>query len=64
MVDKITRIEVSKIDSNTNLWQFINTNKDYLEAVKGFDSNDFDRLNTGTSLKALLYEKDFIKRLQ
>jgi hypothetical protein len=64
MLDKISRIEVSELVGNMALHQFINANKEYLDAVKAFDSTDFDRLNTGTSLKALLSEKDFIKRLQ
>jgi hypothetical protein len=63
MLDKITRIEVSEIASNMVLQEFILANKDYLNAVKEFTSDDFDRLNTGTSLKSLLFEKDFIKRM-
>jgi hypothetical protein len=64
ILDKISRIKISEIASNVALQQFINANKEYLNAVKKFDSTDFDRLNAGTSLKALLFEKDFIKRLQ
>jgi hypothetical protein len=64
MLDKITRIEVSEIASNRSVRDFIIANKDYLDATKEFNSDDFDRLNTGTSLKSLLFEKDFIKRLE
>lgn len=63
MLDKITRIEVSEIAGNMSVRDFIIANKEYLDATKKFDSDDFDRLNTGTSLKSLLFEKDFIKRL-
>lgn len=63
MLDKITRIEAAEVAGNRVLEEFIVANKGYLEAVKEFTSADFDRLNTGTSLKSLLFEKDFIKRM-
>ena len=63
MLEKITRIEVAEIASHQAIQHFISTNKDYLSAVKEFDSADYDRLNTGTDLKTIVFEKDFLKRL-
>lgn len=63
MVEKIMRIELAEIASNKAMQDFINTNKEYLLAVKDFESSDYDRLNTGTELKSILFEKDFLKRL-
>jgi hypothetical protein len=41
MLDKITRIEVAEIAGNMGVRDFIIANKTYLEAVKGFNSDDF-----------------------
>jgi hypothetical protein len=62
MVEKITRIEQSQISSNKALEDFIIQNRGYLDAVRNFTAEDFERLNTGTSLKVLLSEKEFLKK--
>jgi hypothetical protein len=62
MVEKIIRIEVSQIASNSDLEDFIVENKSYLETVAGFSSYEFDKLNTGTDLKSVLFEKNFLKK--
>jgi hypothetical protein len=41
---------------------FILQNKSFLEATADFTSTEFERLNVGTELKTLLYEKDFLKK--
>lgn len=62
MLEKITRIEVSQIASNTALESFIQQNKDFLESAQDFSPEDFDRLNAGMDYKSLLYEKEFLKK--
>lgn len=62
MVEKITRIEISQIGSNSVLENFIIKNKDYLKTVAGFSSYEFDKLNTGTEIKSVLFEKNFLKK--
>lgn len=62
MVEKIIRIEVSQIASNSVLEKFIIENKNYLNTVAGFSSYEFDKLNAGTELKSVLFEKNFLKK--
>lgn len=62
MVEKITRVEVSELVSNSALFDFVNLNKEYLEAVKDFEPADYDKLNTGTELTSIAFEKNFLKR--
>lgn len=62
MVEKIEQIEVSQIYSNENLENFILENKHYLETISSFSSEDFDRLNTGTSFEDIVFEKEFFKK--
>jgi hypothetical protein len=61
---KIIRIAISEEASNVALQQFISANKEYRNAVKVFDSTNFESLNTAIALKTFLFEKDFIKRPQ
>lgn len=62
MVKKIIHIEDSQIGRTKELGAFITQNKSYLNAVEGFTTEDFERLNTGTDLKVLLSEKEFLKK--
>ena len=62
MVDKIQQIEASQIASNGNLGRFILENKEYLAQLEGFSSYEYDKLNTGTDLKSVLFELNFLKR--
>ncbi|MDQ3277372.1 MAG: hypothetical protein M3Q06_03540 [Bacteroidota bacterium] len=62
MINKIQTIEAAQTSSLAAVSLFIRNNQDYLEAVKTLSAEDFERLNTGTELKALLYEKEFLKK--
>ncbi|HWJ28859.1 MAG TPA: hypothetical protein VNS32_20105 [Flavisolibacter sp.] len=62
MVEKINQIEQSQITSNERLENFILENKEYLDHLESFSSYEYEKLNTGTELKAILYEIDFLKK--
>jgi hypothetical protein len=62
MVEKITQIEQSQIASNERLENFILENKEYLDHLESFSSYEYEKLNTGTELKAILFEIDFLKK--
>lgn len=62
MVEKISQIEQEQIASNDKLGNFILENKESLEHLEGFSSYEYERLNTGTDLKSILYEIDFLKK--
>ena len=63
MIEKITQIEVSQIDSNKKLAQFILENKTYLDALTQFTSHEYEKLNTGTPFESVLFELNFLKKL-
>lgn len=62
MVDKISQIEARQITANENLGRFIQEHLEYLGQIKGFSSYEYDKLNTGSDLKSVLYEMDFLKK--
>ena len=62
MVEKINQIEQSQITSSERLENFILENKEYLDHLESFSSYEYEKLNTGTELKAILYEIDFLKK--
>ena len=62
MVQKINRIEQSEVAENNKIENFILENKSYLDAVAGFSFYEFDKLNSGTKLKEILFEKEFLKK--
>jgi hypothetical protein len=62
MVKKIVRIEDSQIAGNKAIADFLFQQKSYLAAVQHFSAEDFERLNTGTDLKTLIHEKEFLKK--
>lgn len=62
MTDKISRIEAYQVGETKLLANFIIDNRSYLDAVQNFTAEDFERLNTGTDLKVLLSEKEFLKK--
>ena len=62
MIEKIKRIEGEQIRGIEPVVFFIEQNKAYLEALRPLSAEEFERLNTGTELKALLYEKEFLKK--
>jgi hypothetical protein len=62
MVEKIAAIEAQQIGANTGMPRFILDHKDYLEAVKDFTSEEYDKLNTGTSLEEVVFERNFLRK--
>lgn len=62
MIEKITRLEDAQILCNKNLIDYINSNKEYLTALEAFTSEDFDKINTGTPWRDVVFEKAFLKK--
>lgn len=62
MIEKIAAIEAGQIRANTRMQEFILDNKDYLESVKGLTSEEYDKLNTGTSLEEVVFERNFLRK--
>jgi hypothetical protein len=62
MVEKISQIEQAQIATNEKLSSFILENKGCLDHLNGFSSYEYEKLNTGTELKSILYEIDFLKK--
>jgi hypothetical protein len=62
MIAKISRLEEVQMKGTQVLSAFITGNNDYLQATQNFSSEDFERLNTGTELRTLLIEKEFLKK--
>ena len=64
MVEKITRIEASEIAANENLGSFILDNKELLTHLSTFSSYEYDKLNSGTPLQTVLWEREFLKKFE
>jgi len=62
MLDKITTIELSNIETNREIEAFIVKNQSYFEQIAGFDQNDFQRLNSGVSITGVLAEKELVRK--
>ena len=62
MVEKIKRLEESQILCNQNLVDYINQNKEYLQALETFTSEEYDKINTGTEWRDVVFEKAFLKK--
>lgn len=62
MLDKIEKIEVSSIESNTTIERFINQNKSYLENIATLDKHEFNRFNAGVSIDDILLEREILKK--
>lgn len=62
ILNKIQTIEQAQLNATILPADFINQNKDYINAMQGLTAEEFERLNTGTKLSALLYEKEFLKK--
>lgn len=62
MLNKVQTIEQSQLNATILPADFINQNKDDITAMQGLTTEEFERLNTGTTLSALLYEKEFLKK--
>ncbi|HEY1114669.1 MAG TPA: hypothetical protein VGE66_13950, partial [Chitinophagaceae bacterium] len=62
MIEKIAAIEKGQIGANPRMQQFILDNKEYLETVKGFTSKEYDKVNTGTTLEEVVFERNFLRK--
>lgn len=62
MIEKIAGIEASQVASGSPMAQFILENKGPLEKLAGFTSYDYDKLNAGSDIAAVVYEKEFLKK--
>jgi hypothetical protein len=64
MIDKIERIEVSQIVSNSNLEAFIIKRKSQLEKLATYERGDFEKLNLGLTVEQVEYERAFLKKFK
>jgi hypothetical protein len=62
MLEKIRTIEVSNIETNSELEGFIIKNQSYFEQIALFDQADFQRLNEGVSISNVLVEKEIVRK--
>jgi hypothetical protein len=62
MLQKIKEIEVSNIECNKDLEDFIIKNQSYFEEIASFDQADFQRLNQGASISTVLAEKEIVRK--
>jgi hypothetical protein len=62
MLDKIKTIEVSNIESNSSLEEFIIKNQAYFDQIATLGKVDFLRLNDGISYKDILAEKELVRK--
>lgn len=62
MIKKIESIEVSQIESNLALEEFISSNKKHIELIAGFSAYEFVQLNSGLSVEEVLQESAFLKK--
>jgi hypothetical protein len=62
MLEKIETIEISNIECNPPIENFIITNKHLLENISSFTHEEFNRLNQGITVKDILLEKEILKK--
>ena len=62
MLDKISSIELSNIESNSSIEGFIIKNKERLETILSLDNDEFASLNHGISLEDILLEKEILRK--
>jgi hypothetical protein len=62
MIDKINEIERSNIISERKIEEYIIKNKESLEIISTLDKEEFNSLNTGTSLGDILLEREILKK--
>jgi len=62
MVEKIKKLEDEQMLCNENLVAYINQNKEYLQALETFTSEEYDKINTGTEWRDVVFEKAFLKK--
>ncbi len=62
MLDKIETIEVSSIECNTTIEQFLNKNKTRLENIASLNKYEFNRFNAGANIEDILLERELLKK--
>ena len=62
MIKKLELIEVSNIESNLAIENFIIDNKQHLETISTLSQEEFGRFNQGTSLKDIMLEREILKK--
>jgi hypothetical protein len=62
MIDKISEIELSQIQSSQLLEQFIISNKELIDTLSGFGSYEYERINSGLPITEVIAEKKLLKK--
>lgn len=62
MLDKISSIEISNIESNVEIENFIISNKERLENIASLNKYEFNRFNQGWDLNEILAERELLKK--
>lgn len=62
MLQKIETLEISHIESNEAIEQFIVENKSWLEQIADLTPDEFSKYNGGMSLSDILLEREIIKK--
>jgi len=62
MIEKINSIEISQIESNAALENFIRDKKAFIESVQTFTPYEFAKLNEGVPLEEILAERELLRK--
>lgn len=62
MIEKINLIEISNIECNQSILDFMIKNQQHLETIAGLSSVEFNKFNQGISLDDILFERNLIKK--
>lgn len=62
MLEKINSIEISSIESNSSIENFIISNKERLENIASLNKYEFNRFNQGWDLDEILAERALLKK--
>ncbi len=62
MLSKISEIEAASKFENLKTEKFLIDNKEYIENLTQLDAEELGRLNSGSSLKNILAEKEILKK--
>jgi hypothetical protein len=64
LLEKIERIEVSKMVSSQKQQKFIQENRPYLDTIETYSAFEFELLNKGRNLNQVRQELDFLKKFE
>jgi hypothetical protein len=62
MIEKLSQIEVSNIESHPAIENFIISNKEHLEMIASLNQEEFAKFNQGILLKDILLEREILKK--